>query len=136
VASSAQWTSSTTITVGRPASSWYTAPNTASRPAPGSTAAASAGAAPRAMSRNGPRVRGVTRSSQAPASTLARPAASRANALTRLVLPIPASPETSTTEPRPCPAPLSVSRSRRSSASRSSKPADIVPRLNQTRARR
>ena len=54
----------------------------------------------------------------------------------RLDLPMPASPQTSTTEPRPCPAPLSVSRSRRNSASRSSKPAVIVHRLNQTRAQR
>jgi hypothetical protein len=105
VASSAQWTSSTTMTVGRPASSWWTAPNTAFRPATSSTASARGPPAPRAMSRNGPRVRGVTRSSQAPTSTRADPDASRANALTRLVFPIPASPETSTTEPRPCPAP-------------------------------
>jgi hypothetical protein len=41
-----------------------------------------------------PQVRGVTRSSQAPTSTRAVLDASRVNAPTRLVFPIPASPET------------------------------------------
>src|SRR5690348_13488275 len=53
------------------------------------------------MSRSGPRARGASRSSQAPVSTRARPDAAAANASTRLVFPMPASPETAATRPAP-----------------------------------
>ena len=54
----------------------------------------------RAMSRNGPSVRGVSRSSQAPGNTLALPATRPANACSSQVFPIPAFPETSMVVPR------------------------------------
>src|SRR5215217_7067908 len=120
VASSAQWRSSTSSTVGSAASSRWTASKTASRSAPASAAATRGPPTARAMSRNGPRVRGVPRSSQTPASTRAWARAASAKARTRAVLPFPASPETSTTDPRPRPARPRASPRRPSSASRSS----------------
>ena len=98
--SSAQCTSSTASTVGfGAASSSRTAGNTSPR----SSAARAAESGPRACrtaSRSGPSARGVSRSSQAPAST--RPVRrERVNARTRLVLPMPASPETAAIRPAP-----------------------------------
>ena len=74
----------------------------------------------RTASRSGPSARGVSRSSQAPASTRAT-RGDRMKARTRLVFPIPASPETSTTDPAPPAARSSAASSTRSSLSRSSR---------------
>jgi len=100
-ASSAQWASSTITTAGR----WE---KRISRMSPSMTASPVSPRTPpmappssRAMSRNGPNVRGVKRSSQVPSSTLALSATRPANACSSQVFPIPASPATSTVVPRP-----------------------------------
>ena len=86
---------------GRAASSANTASNTASRSAPAATAAASGPDVPRAASRSGPNERGrdqvVAGAAQHPRACGQR----RERGATRLVLPIPASPDTSATLPRP-----------------------------------
>ena len=63
---------------------------------------------------------GVSRSSHAPSRTLARPSSEARNARIRLVLPMPASPETTTVDPCPSAAPSTADRSTRSSVCRSS----------------
>ena len=124
MASSAQCTSSTTSTAGppEPLSSANTASNTASRSAPAATAAANGPDVPRAASCSGPNERGAIRSSQAPRSTRVRAGNAASAVLTRVVLPMPASPDTSATPPRPSAAAAKSCDRAASSASRSSSP--------------
>ena len=82
----------------------------------------------RVASRRGPSIRGVSRSSQKPTSTRARPATARWNARTTLILPMPASPDRSTTDPAPALARTRTESSVASGASRSRSGAAITHR--------
>jgi hypothetical protein len=117
VASSAQCASSTRRIVTLSAEiTANSASNTASRPA--AKLCSRAPPTSRAMSRIGPRGRGVDSASHRPRSTLA-PRCRRRNALTSAVLPKPASPTTDTTEPCPLVARSSALPRMRSALSRS-----------------
>ena len=85
------------------------------------SAAASGPSVPAAASCSGPSVRDATRSSHAAMSTRASAPDAPANARTRLVLPMPASPATSAVEPRPSPPSATAPTRTSSCASRSSR---------------
>ena len=110
VASSAQWTSSTTSVLGGGrCNSSSKASMTTSR-SPACNAWPRRGPTAAAKSRNGPSVRGVLSASQLPTSIRISAGNCDRIADTRLVLPMPASPCSSTTEPSPPAAPRAASR--------------------------
>ena len=122
VASSAQWTSSSTRTVGWGGSSssaisklWISCAS-----APPEIASSSGAETVPTRSRIGPSGRGIERSSQVPNSTLAPGPRSRTKRVTSEVLPIPGSPVTKTTRPSPRAAVFHASVSALSAPSRSS----------------
>ena len=133
VASSAQWTSSSTTTDGRGRCQLLEQPVRQRRAAwrglpraPGSRHQPLT----RAMSANGPNGRGVNSASQSPHSTRANGRTSSQKRRRTSVFPTPASPGTRTTPPRPSRASANASRRPSSTGSRSrrsERPAALPP---------